>query len=152
MSVADNITVRVPDQLRRWGTWLDREAIRQLVAAMMKRLAIKAPDSGVLIETLSGGNQQKTSLARLLAEDLSVLVLDEPTHGIDVAAKADLLAELDRLADAGMAVIVIGSELDQLIAAADRILVFRQGRVVAEMPAQDADEVTLVRLASGAAA
>ena len=152
MSVADNISVRVPASLRRWASWLDIAAIKRLVETMMDRLAIKAPSGDVFIETLSGGNQQKASLARLLAEDLSVLVLDEPTHGIDVAAKADLLAELDKLAEGGMAIVVIGSELDQLIEASDRILVFRQGRVVAETPSQEADEVTLVHLASGAAA
>lgn len=151
LSVSNNIGVRAPRTFRQRGGWLDRRTFERIVRALMDRLAIKAPSGKVGIETLSGGNQQKTALARLLTEDMAVLVLDEPTHGIDVAAKADLIEELDRLAKDGMAIVVIASELDQLTAVADRILVFRNGCVVAEV-GSDADDATLLRLASGAAA
>ena len=99
---------------------------------MIHRLGIRPPDPAKQIELLSGGNQQKAVLARLLSDALEVFILDEPTHGIDIAAKHDLLNVLRDVAAQGKGVIFISSELPELIAVSDRILVLRQGRIVLE--------------------
>jgi ribose transport system ATP-binding protein len=125
--------------------------IAQVSGAAVQDLDITPADDQRLIETLSGGNQQKAVLARLLAEDLKVLILDEPTHGIDVAAKADLLAVLRDEADRGLAVLLISSELDELVSSVDRLLVMRGGVVVHETTdLGETDEGHLVATAAGA--
>ena len=96
--------------------------------------------------TLSGGNQQKLVLARWIAAGSEVLVLDEPTRGVDVGAKAELHAWIDRLAAAGAAVLLISSELPELIGLSTRILVMRRGQLAGEVPRGRADQATVLRL------
>jgi ribose transport system ATP-binding protein len=152
MSVRKNIVVRAPRGSARRG-WLRPAVIAEVSGAAVRDLEIKPADDQRLIETLSGGNQQKAVLARLLAEQLKVLILDEPTHGIDVAAKADLLAVLRQEADQGLAVLLISSELDELVSSVDRLLVMRGGVVVHETTdLGSTDEGQLVATAAGAGA
>lgn len=115
---------------------------------MIERLTIATPSETKAIEQLSGGNQQKVVLGRLLAEDLRVLVLDEPTHGIDVKAKRELIEMLRDLARGGLAVVFISSELTEIMTASDRVLVMRRGVVTAEF-APGASERELVGAAAG---
>ncbi|MBX3030474.1 MAG: sugar ABC transporter ATP-binding protein [Chloroflexi bacterium] len=148
LSIRINVGVRAPGDTARGGV-LDMARLRALARRTIDRLAIKTPTDTALIEQLSGGNQQKVVVGRLLAERLDVLVLDEPTHGIDVKAKRELLDLLRDLAAEGKGILLISSELAELVAVADRIVVFRNGRVVAEFDTADATETSLVGAAAG---
>ena len=122
MAVRSNIGVRAPGDVATAGI-LRMDRLRELAQRTIERLSISTPSASAPIEQLSGGNQQKVVVGRLLAEDLDVLVLDEPTHGIDVSAKRELLDLLLELAASGQAIILISSELAELFSVADRILV-----------------------------
>jgi rhamnose transport system ATP-binding protein len=98
---------------------------------------------------LSGGNQQKVVLAKWLARGPQVLIIDEPTRGIDVGTKAEVHRLLDELVAQGMAVLMISSELPEVLGMADRVLVIREGRLVAEIARADADEHSIMRAATG---
>ncbi|OJU40918.1 MAG: hypothetical protein BGN97_07865 [Microbacterium sp. 69-10] len=150
LSVRRNIAVRAPRDTARAGV-LRTGAITRLVGEMFERLRIKAADDSLDIRDLSGGNQQKVLLGRLLAEELRVLILDEPTHGIDVRAKHDLLTTVGDLTRKGVAVLMVSSEIPELLAACDRILVMRRGEVVAQMAAGEATEQLLMSAATGGA-
>uniref|UniRef100_UPI0014744B48 ATP-binding cassette domain-containing protein n=1 Tax=Microbispora sp. H10836 TaxID=2729106 RepID=UPI0014744B48 len=100
----------------------------------------RPPDPRRAIRTLSGGNQQKAVLGRWLAEDRKLLLLDEPTRGVDVGARAELYALVRKLADDGIGVLLVSSEVPEVLGLADRVLVVREGRVVHEAPAEDLDE------------
>jgi ABC-type sugar transport system ATPase subunit len=111
------------------------------------QLRIRAPSSETAVAALSGGNQQKIVLARWLSAECRMLLLDEPTRGIDVAAKAEIHALVDRLAAQGVAIVLVSSELPELLALADRVLVMRAGRVVAELPPGVDQHAVLVEMA-----
>ncbi|NQX04484.1 sugar ABC transporter ATP-binding protein [Rathayibacter sp. VKM Ac-2856] len=148
LSVRQNMIVRAPRDVARGGVF-DRRAVTALIREMTSRLRIKAASDALDIRSLSGGNQQKVLVGRLLAEDLSLLVLDEPTHGIDVRAKADLIDTVWDLTGKGVAVLLISSEIAELRAACDRIIVVRNGAVVRELPATTATEGELMSAATG---
>jgi len=148
LTVSENLALRLPQQTSRWGL-VRFDRVRDLVRRSMTKFKIRASSPSTSIDTLSGGNQQKVLLARLLAEELSVLVLDEPTHGIDVSAKRELLRTLDQFTEQGLAVLMISSDVPELITSADRILVVRDGRVHEEFSWQDSDERTLMSAATG---
>jgi len=148
--VRENMVVRAPRGVARRGVF-DRRAVAALVREMMQRLNIKAASDSLDIRSLSGGNQQKVLVGRLLAEDLSLLVLDEPTHGIDVRAKADLIDTVWDLTREGLGVVLISSEIAELRAACDRIIVVRNGTIVRELSAVTATEGELMSAATGGA-
>jgi simple sugar transport system ATP-binding protein len=122
---------------------LDRRAIRQAARALIDRLAIKTARPGTPIGTLSGGNQQKAVLARWLHAGSDVLLLDEPTRGVDVEAKRQIYDQMRLLADDGRAVVFVSSEVEELADVCDRIVVLRGGRAVAEL---SGDEIELNRV------
>jgi rhamnose transport system ATP-binding protein len=101
------------------------------------------------VATLSGGNQQKVVLAKWLARRPSMLIVDEPTRGIDVGTKAEIHRLLDQLVAEGVAVLMISSELPEVLGMADRVLVLREGRLVGELSRADADEASIMRAATG---
>jgi L-arabinose transport system ATP-binding protein len=112
------------------------------------RLNIRTPSSRQEIRLLSGGNQQKAVLARWLAEqNMRVLIIDEPTRGIDVGAKNEVYSVLYELAERGMAIVMVSSELPEVMGVADRILVMRQGRIVGELSRAEASEAKILELA-----
>ncbi len=147
-NVRENIGVRVPRGTSRLGFVLQKQ-FRALAATTVKRLDIRPADSGKQIEMLSGGNQQKAVLGRLLIDALDVFILDEPTHGIDITAKHDLLKALREVAAQGKGVIFISSELPELMTVSDRILVLRQGRVVLEADPRSVGEREILGAAAG---
>jgi len=147
-SVSDNVSLTVLRALSRWYV-IDAKAEHAVVSKMTMRMRVKARSLQAPVRTLSGGNQQKVLLARWLARNPKVLILDEPTRGIDVGAKAEIYQLINELTEAGMAVLLISSELLELLGLADRILVMREGRIVQEVPREAADEETLLRLALG---
>jgi len=132
--------------------WVRRAEERALAKKYADRLRVKAPTIETGVGTLSGGNQQKIALAKWLARDCSVLIVDEPTRGIDVGAKAEIYQLLDELACEGKAILVISSELPELIGLCRRILVMRQGRLAGEVSKEEFSEERLMGIMAGVAA
>jgi ribose transport system ATP-binding protein len=133
----------------RAGARIDRAAERGVVASILARLCVRPADPTRRVQALSGGNQQKTVLGRWTAVAPRVLLLDEPTRGVDVGARAEIHAEIRRLADAGTAVLFASSELEEVLMLADRVVVMHEGRVAGELPAADATEERVMHLATG---
>lgn len=129
-----------------------REREMERAHEAIERLKIKAQSPDVLVTELSGGNAQKVTIAKWLFGNVRVLLLDEPTAGIDIGAKTDILRLVRNLADAGMVVIMVSSEFEELLAVSDRILVMRDGKCVAERVGHETTEHELVLLAGGQAA
>jgi inositol transport system ATP-binding protein len=146
MSVQSNMTLA---SLRRFcrGPWIGSRAESQAVGGQIRSLAIKTRGSGQQIDFLSGGNQQKVMIARALLTEPEVLILDEPTRGIDIGAKAEVHNLIRRLARSGKAVILISSELPEILSLSDRVLVMRGGAISAELDPNRATETQILRFA-----
>jgi L-arabinose transport system ATP-binding protein len=150
-SVRENTSLAILDRVRRFRFVRSRLELA-IVSELVGRLRVKAPSLAQEVGKLSGGNQQKVVLARWLARQPRVLILDEPTRGIDVGAKAEVYALIRSLAANGVAVLFISSELPEVLGISDRILVMREGRITGEMPAEGATEEQVLRLALSEAA
>ena len=146
MSVGENLSLAMLPQLRRGGL-INRRQERTLVDQQLQELQIRASGPHIAVETLSGGNQQKVVLGKWLATRPKLLILDEPTRGIDVGAKAQVHRTIRQLAELGVAFLIISSELPELLSISDRILVMRQGRLVGELSGPSATQVQVLRLA-----
>ncbi|MFI6076385.1 sugar ABC transporter ATP-binding protein [Actinoplanes sp. NPDC051343] len=144
MSVRDNILIATIGRFTRGGL-LGGDRERRTAAAQVDELAIRSPGLAAAVTALSGGNQQKVVLARALLTSPVVLLLDEPTRGIDVGAKAQIADLMARLAAEGYGVLFISSELAEVLAMADRVLVMARGRLTAEFSRAEATEEALVR-------
>jgi len=140
MVVDDNIYIGNLATRRGWSFLLSRARRGKLANYWVERLKISALQRKAKIVELSGGNQQKVVLAKTLVQEPSIVILDEPTRGVDVGTIPHIHAEIRRLADEGKAVVVISSYLPEILAVADRILVARTGRIVAEFDAADATQ------------
>jgi ribose transport system ATP-binding protein len=138
-SVYSNITVSSMHRFARLG-FLDRGAEREEATRLTTSLDVRPQGVDRAARTLSGGNQQKVVLARWLLRDCRVLLLDEPTRGVDVGARTEIYALVKSLAERGVAVIVVSSEIEEVLGLADRVLVIREGHVVHEGPATEIDE------------
>ena len=145
MSVRDNIVLMALPQVSRWGFIVPRRVDR-VVSNFIARLGIKTSGGRQNIGQLSGGNQQKTLLARLLCTDPQVLLLDEPTRGIDIGAKAEVQALVQQLADQGRAIVLISSELEDVVEGSTRVVVLNSGAVVGELALEDVDEQRIMDL------
>jgi len=133
-------------QLTRWGVFIDETAERTMVEEYRKKLNIRMASPEQLIASLSGGNQQKVTLARWLALRPKVLIVDEPTSGIDIVAKVEVHNLLFEMARSGIAVVAISSELPEVLAISDRIITMREGRVTGEINGEDANEEILMSM------
>jgi inositol transport system ATP-binding protein len=151
LSVSDNIGLLNLDDISRLGYVVVRK-LRSIVDQGISRLNIKTPSGREIVQNLSGGNQQKVVLAKWLSINPTVLLLDDPTRGIDVGSKAEIHQLLNDLAREGHAVLLISSELPELLAMSDRLLVMYQGRVVDELSRQEATEERVMALMTGAVA
>lgn len=148
MTVAENITISHLDTLARLGL-VNRGAETQAVRHAIERHQIKTNGGGAAVTSLSGGNQQKCILARWLLTTPRVLLLDEPTRGIDVGAKAEIYALIRHLAThEGVGIVMTSSELPELLAVSDRILVLCEGRLTAELPRAEATEESIMHAAT----
>jgi ABC-type sugar transport system ATPase subunit len=146
-SIQENVSMSSYDQLSRFG-WVNHGRQRQMAEDAVRRFSIRTPTVRQETGKLSGGNQQKVILGRVTQLSPRVVLLDEPTRGIDVGAKAEIYAHALRLADQGTGVILVSSELPEVLGMSDRVLVMRQGRVVTELDRADADQETVVRWAT----
>ena len=145
-SVADNISMAVMPSLCKGG-FIDFQKEKVLAAEGVKELNIKTPSIDKPIGELSGGNQQKTTLARWLALEPRILILDEPTKGIDVGSKSEIYQIICDMAKRGIGVIMVSSELPEILGVCDRIVVMCQGRITGELPRAEANEHNVLMLA-----
>ena len=148
LAIDHNVALASLRRLGRFGL-IRRGRERALAETWGAKLQLKFGRMKNPVSTLSGGNQQKVVLAKWLARTPSVLIIDEPTRGIDVGTKAEVHRLLDQLVADGVAVLMISSELPEVLGMADRVLVVREGRLVAELSRADADEATIMRAATG---
>lgn len=145
-AVMDNITVAALEKVSH-GVWINPESEHTAAKDYINDLSIKTPDENKKIGELSGGNQQKVILARWLLADPKVLILDEPTKGIDVGAKAEIYQMACDLAKKGIGIILISSELPEVLGLSDRVLVMRNGKITGEVDPQNASEEDILRYA-----
>ncbi|HZV50419.1 MAG TPA: sugar ABC transporter ATP-binding protein [Candidatus Dormibacteraeota bacterium] len=148
LSVEANLSLPVVDRISRFGV-ISRVAQRGLVQGLVRRLDIRLASPRQPVRSLSGGNQQKVLLGKWLATTPRVLLLDEPFRGVDVGAKAEIFSVLEELSRAGMATLLISSDLPELIALSHRILVMRDGRLAGELSRAEASEEAIMALAVG---
>jgi ABC-type sugar transport system ATPase subunit len=147
LSIRENTTLTLLKQVSRWGV-LKRGYEKKMVGDYIKELDVRTPSAETPIQSLSGGNQQKVIIARCLASNPKVLILDEPTKGIDIGAKAEIHRLIEQLARQGVAVLVISSELPELLELSDRVMVMRAGRVVAELDKAQATKENVIAYAA----
>jgi len=148
MSVAKNTSMAVLPRLTPGGIlqpWRERRLARRF----MEQLRIKATSPAQPVSGLSGGNQQKVVLSKWLAAEPKILILDEPTHGVDVGTKADVHRTISTLAAQGLTILLISSELPEILGMSDRVLVMSEGRLVAELPRSEATQERVIRAAAG---
>jgi len=150
-SVMENLNIDARKRFSGLGFWIRPSAERQNAAEQVTRLAVKTPSLTQPIKLLSGGNQQKIILARWLSSNVKVVLLDEPTRGIDVGAKSEIYSIIYRLAESGVAVIVVSSELPEALGVCDRIAVMRQGMLAGILPRGEANQENVLGLALPAA-
>jgi ribose transport system ATP-binding protein len=137
--VLRNVSLSTLPRLSTWG-WVHRDRERSEVGEVLRSLQVRPDDPGRLAKTLSGGNQQKVVLARWLLSGCRVLLLDEPTRGVDVGARSEIYSLIRSLADSGVGVLLVSSEVPEVLGLADRVLVMRDGLVIHEAPAEELDE------------
>lgn len=148
LSVADNISVASLNKYIDYGFMLNTKKIDELVEENRKKMNIKTPSGKTLIQSLSGGNQQKVLIGRWLANDPDVLILDEPTRGIDVGAKYEIYCIIADLAKQGKSIIMISSEMGELIGMSDRIMVMCDGRITGFIDGKEANQENIMALAT----
>ena len=148
LSVADNISIASLNKYVDYGFMLNTKKIDQLVEENRQKMSIKTPSGKTLIQSLSGGNQQKVLIGRWLANDPDVLILDEPTRGIDVGAKYEIYCIIADLAKQGKSIIMISSEMGELIGMSDRIMVMCDGRITGFIDGKEANQENIMALAT----
>jgi ABC-type sugar transport system ATPase subunit len=148
LSVKYNISMPSLKRFRKFG-FLRKSGEDAIAKDYIKKLNIRTPSIETLASSLSGGNQQKVVISKWLAINPKVLILDEPTRGIDVAAKAEVHKLISELASDGVAVLMVSSELPEIIGMSDRVLVMREGHLTAEVDQTEADEEHIMHFAAG---
>jgi ribose transport system ATP-binding protein len=146
MTVAQSTSLASVDDIKKNG-FLSQKKEHQLANRFITSLKIKTPSVSQIVENQSGGNQQKVVLAKWLATNPKVLLLDEPTRGIDINSKNEIYQLINELAKSGLAIIVASSELAEILAIADRILVLAQGKITGEFIQREATEEKLIKAA-----
>jgi ribose transport system ATP-binding protein len=148
MAVRDNIVLSALGKITRW-TFINFSKADKLARQFVSKLDIRTPSLRQLVGYLSGGNQQKVVIARWLTLNPGVLILDEPTRGIDVGAKAEIHALMNQLAQEGVGVLMVSSDLPEVLGVSDRILVMREGKITAEFSRAEATQDNIMRAATG---
>ena len=148
MTIRDNISFIAVKSISKAG-FVDWNADKNMAEKYIKELSIKTPSMEQLTRNLSGGNQQKVVLAKSLASNSDIIIFDEPTRGIDVGAKKEIYVLMNELAKKGMAIIMISSEMQELLGMSDRIIVMHEGEMMGELKKEDATQEKILELASG---
>ncbi|NTB99289.1 sugar ABC transporter ATP-binding protein [Agrobacterium tumefaciens] len=148
MSIASNVSALDIGRVSNGMGFIERRKETKRADELGRRLKLRANSVGDAVSTLSGGNQQKVALAKMLSVEPEVIFLDEPTRGVDVGAKAEIHRQIRELAREGVGVVVISSELPELIGVSDRVLVVREGRITGEVEGDDMTEEKIMQLAS----
>jgi ribose transport system ATP-binding protein len=147
MAIRQNIAMAALKDLTSYG-FLDKKGINHITRSLVESLDIKTPSFTERVRNLSGGNQQKVVISRWLALEPDLLILDEPTRGIDVGAKAEIHALLHKMTQDGVSILVISSELPEILSISDRILVMRDGMIVAEFDPSTATQDEIMHAAA----
>lgn len=148
LSVRENISLVKLKVLQSFLS-INKKKERKLATEYINALSIKTPNMEQLVKNLSGGNQQKVAVAKWLAMESNIIILDEPTRGIDVGAKYEIYMLMNKLVEEGKSLIMISSEMPELIGMSDRILVMHQGKISGELSGNDVSQVNILQLASG---
>ena len=143
LSVRENLTLAALPTLTKYGI-VSRDRQAAVVDRYMRRLGIKASSPDQKIRELSGGNQQKVLLARWLCTEPKLLILDEPTRGIDIGAKGEIQRLVNELAESGLGVLMVSSELEELVEGCSRVVVLRDGRSVTELHGDEISEHAII--------
>ena len=147
-SIRDNVSLATMEQVSHWG-FLNIQQRDMRVGAKVRELSIHPPQITRLVRQLSGGNQQKVVLAKWLLSQAQVLILDEPTRGVDVATKIEIYRIISDLAERGVGILLVSSELPEILGMSDRVLVMQEGRMVGEFNKALASEESLLACAAG---
>jgi ABC-type sugar transport system ATPase subunit len=147
-SLRDNMTLASLPQINHWGI-INRKQQRDMVRQKVRELDIKPPHIERQVRQLSGGNQQKVALAKWLLADADVIVLDEPTRGVDVVTKVEIYQIINDLVQKGKGILLISSEMLEILGMSDRILVMREGQLAGECAREEASEEVLLAMATG---
>jgi ribose transport system ATP-binding protein len=150
-SVRFNVALAAPRKSARYRIFLNSSREKEVAGQLARELHLKTSSVEQKVMYLSGGGQQKVVLAKWLAADSKVFILDEPTRGIDVGSKAEIYDLIRRLAESGVAILLVSSELEEILHLADRILVMHRGRISGELPCEGATEELIMQLATGGA-
>ncbi|MEP6864817.1 MAG: ATP-binding cassette domain-containing protein, partial [Deltaproteobacteria bacterium] len=151
LSVADNLALAALGRLSKLGV-VDHASVEHSALSRLRELSIKAPSLGAEVATLSGGNQQKVVIGKWLELAPRVLLLDEPTRGVDVGAKAEIYALVEELTSRGHAVVLASSDLPEVVRLADRVIVLREGKPAGELAGADITPIQIMQLAVGTVA
>jgi len=145
MSLQGNVTLAALKKLATWGFYTKKRKENEVTANWINRLSIRCNNQRQLISTLSGGNQQKAMIARWLSNDTKLLILNMPTRGVDVGAKAEIYELLEELAEEGIAILVFSLEMPEVLGISDRIYVLCEGELIAEVPIEEANQDILMK-------
>ena len=148
LSIADNVSISSLDQYLEYGIKINKGKVENLVKENVAKLSIKTPSSKTRIQSLSGGNQQKVLISRWLANNPDILIMDEPTRGIDVGAKYEIYQIMIELAKQGKGIIMISSEMPELIGMSNRICVMCNGRITGELAGEEATQEKIMSFAT----
>lgn len=146
-SVMNNVVLSILRKMSRWG-WVSASGTREQTQSMVDRMGIKLASFGQQVRYLSGGNQQKVVLARCIGTNPKLLLLDEPLRGVDIGAKSEIIDIVGAVAEQGTAVIVVSSEIEDVLALTNRIIVVRDGRIVRELVGEEATESKVLEFSS----
>ena len=151
LSVFDNISLPILDRFSTSG-FIQSKTLQKIVENIIQKISIKTPSTKQLVKNLSGGNQQKVVLAKWFSRNCDIYIFDEPTRGVDVGAKVEIYKLMERLAKEGAGIVMISSELPEILNMSDRILVMYNGRIVKEFSKQDATQENILSYAIGGGA
>jgi ribose transport system ATP-binding protein len=144
-TIRSNISITILKKMEQWGLMLNGKKEKDLVNSYIGALSIKTSSGNNAAKNLSGGNQQKIVLAKWLATHPKILLLDEPTRGIDINAKAEIYKLMKSLASEGMGIIMVSSELPEILAVSNRVLVMCEGELTASIPIERATEAEILK-------
>jgi ribose transport system ATP-binding protein len=146
-SITENSAIAAMDQFVSYG-WISNRKMKQVAAEYNEKLRTKTPSMDQLLKNLSGGNQQKVIIARWLIKNCDIFIFDEPTRGIDVGAKSEIYTLMEELVKQGKSIIMISSELPEVLRMSDRVVVMCEGRITADLDIADATQEEIMKYAT----